>query len=181
MKNKEIKIELTLNSQKLHCGHNFLEDIVCKISDIKENKKIFDILSYSNNDEVREDISRNEFLSLKAIDKLLNDENIEVVDNLLSNRDINKHITNKQLNKIIKKDNTKLLCTIGKSIDEFQSCNICKVIKKLAKYPSSKVRYSLLQWSVSDMLTMKTLKLLCNDSDTDVSNEAKKELKSRLD
>lgn len=180
MTRSELKIDITINGQKVLCGHNFLENIAKNIPDIKGNKKVFDVLVTSNNDEVREAVSCNEFLSKEAIEILLQDENMEVIDNILSNRGISKHITDEQLNKIIEKDNTKLLSTIASNIDDFKSCEKCKVIKKLAAHPSSKVRYSLLGWIASDLINEKTLKQLCEDSDIDVATAAKEKIKSRF-
>ena len=181
MQNQEIKIELSLNGHKVKVGHKFLEDISRDIPDIKENKKIFSILSLSNNDEVRKDISRNENLSKGTINILLEDKDDEVVDNVLINRDLSKYILDEQIVKIIDKNNTKHLSTIAENIDNFSSCDRCKLVKKLAKHESSKVRYSLLSYCVSDFVSTRILEKLCLDEDSDVSYEAKKELKDRLD
>ena len=94
-------------------------------------------------------------------------------------RDINKKISDEQLKVIIEKDNIKLLTTIGSNIDDFKSCNRCKHIKYFAKHPSSKVRYSLFNYNISDLITTETLVELSKDEDFDVSREAKKELKNR--
>jgi hypothetical protein len=180
MKTQEINIELTINGTKATVGHNFLEDIARNIPDTKENSKIFDILATSNNYEVREHISRFDSLSTEAIAKFLEDDFVEVVDNILCNRDINKYITDEQLNGIIEKEDIKLLCTIASNINDYKNCNVCKVIKKLSKYPNAKVRYSLLRWRVSDLLTTKILEELAKDSDADVACKAKKELENRM-
>ena len=174
-----MKVELLINGEKVKLGHRFLESICRDIPDIKENIKIFNILAKSTNYEVREYISRNDNLSNETIEILLNDISEVVVDNLLSNRDINKKISDEQLKVIIEKDNIKLLTTIGSNIDDFKSCNRCKHIKYFAKHPSAKVRYSLFNYNISDLITTETLVELSKDEDFDVSREAKKELKNR--
>ncbi len=118
-------------------------------------------------------------MSNETVEILLNDSSEEVVDNLLSNRDINKRITDEQVKVIIEKENIKLLTTIARNINEFKSCNRCKLIKYFAKHPSSKVRYSLFNYNISDLITTETLVELSKDEDFDVAMEAKKELKSR--
>lgn len=179
MQKQEIKIELKINDVNVKVGHKFLE-LICKdIPDTKENKKVFSILALSDNDEVREDVSRNEFLSKDTIDILLKDENNQVVDNLLLNRDINKHITNTQLFEIIKNDKVRLLCTIAERIDQFDSCDKCMIIKKLANHKNSKVRHSLFCYGVSDLLNIKILQKLASDKDYDVAYKARKELKEQ--
>jgi len=176
---EEIKVELLINGEKVKLGHRFLESICRDIPDIKENIKFFNILAKSSNYEVREYISRNDNLSNETIEILLNDISEVVVDNLLSNRDVNKKITDEQLKVIIEKDNIKLLTTIASNIDDFKSCNRCKFIKYFTKHSSSKVRYSLFNYNVSDLITTETLIELSKDEDFDVVLEAKKELKSR--
>lgn len=179
MQKEEIKVELTINGVSVKVGHKFLEDISRDIPDVKENKKIFSLLALSNNHEVRENISSNEFLSKVAINILLKDESDEIIDNILSNRDTNKYITDVQMVEVIQKDNVKLLSTIANNINEFQSCNICKIIKKLANHKSSKVKYSLFSYGVSDLINVEILKKLAYDKDSDVAFEARKELKER--
>lgn len=154
--------------------------MVNDIPDVKENKKIFIVLSSSDNHRIKEYISQKSFLSTETINTLLNDKSDEIVDNILSNRDINKHITNEQIFSIIEKDNTKLLSTIAKNLDELQSCDRCKIINHLSKHKSSSVRFSLFTYNVSDLISTDIVKELCDDEDFDVANKAKKELADRL-
>mgnify|MGYP003492090998 CR=1 FL=1 len=120
MLENNIIVELTINGQKVKVGHKFLESIIIDIPDVKENMKIFTLLACSDNYEIREKISRKDYLSKEAIDILLNDKSDDVIENILSNRDVNKYITNEQILSIIEKDNTKLLSTIANNIDEFK-------------------------------------------------------------
>ena len=113
MLENNIIVELTINGQKVKVGHKFLESIIIDIPDVKENMKIFTLLACSDNYEIREKISRKDYLSKEAIDILLNDKSDDVIENILSNRDVNKYITNEQILSIIEKDNTKLLSTIA--------------------------------------------------------------------
>lgn len=180
MQKEEMKVELTINGQKVKIGHQFLEDMVNDIPDVKENKKVFTILASSDNYRIKEYISQKSFLSTETINTLLNDKSDEIVDNILSNRDINKHITNEQIFSIIEKDNTKLLSTIAKNLDELQSCDRCKIINHLSKHKSSSVRFSLFTYNVSDLISTDIVKELCDDEDFDVANKARKELSQRM-
>lgn len=127
--------------------------MVNDIPNVKENKKVFTILSSSDNHRIKEYISRKSFLSTETINTLLNDKSDEIVDNILSTRDINKYITNEQIFSIIEKDNTKLLSTIARNLDELQSCDRCKIINHLSKYKSSSVRFSLFTYNVAGVVT----------------------------
>lgn len=45
MQKEQIKVELTINGLNVAVGYEFLENISRDIPDIKENKKIFEILA----------------------------------------------------------------------------------------------------------------------------------------
>lgn len=180
MLENNIIVELTINGQKVKVGHKFLESIIIDIPDVKENMKIFTLLVCSDNYEIREKISNKDYLSKEAIDILLNDKSDDVIVNILSNRDVNKYITNEQIFSIIEKDNTKLLSTIANNIDEFKNCDRCKIISHMVKHESAKVKASLFSYNVSDLLSNEMLTELSNDKDFDVAYEAKKELKDRM-
>ncbi len=179
MQTQTIKTELSINGQKVEIGHQFLEDIVRDIPDTKENQSIFDMLALSDNPSVKEEISRNDNLSKKTIHLLLEDTNQEVVDNILSNRDLAKYIKEDILFKIIKTDNIKYLMTIASNIDDYKKCDLCKIVKKLANHKNPSVRYNLVRWRANDIVTTKILKQLSNDKDIDVAKEAQEELDRR--
>ena len=83
MQTQTIKAELLINGKKVVIGHQFLEDIVRDIPDIKENKEIFNDLVLSDNPDVRESITRVDNIGKKSTHLLLNDINQEVVDGVL--------------------------------------------------------------------------------------------------
>ena len=173
MHRQTIKIELSVNGRSVTVGHQFLEDIVRSIPDIKENKTLFSELALSDNPEVREVISRNNYLNKKTIHLLLSDEDNSVVDNILSNSDLTKYITEEVLLEVIESDNTIHLKTIASNIETFSLCDTCSIAHKLSQHENPSVRYALVRWYVSDVVSTKILKLLASDSDFDVAKEAK--------
>ncbi|MDF1878393.1 hypothetical protein JHD46_01925 [Sulfurimonas sp. SAG-AH-194-C20] len=175
-----IKTELLINGRQVLVGHQFLEDIVRDIPDIKENKEVFNTLVLSDNPDVREYLTRVDNLSKKSVHVLLNDTNQEVVDGVLSNSDLAKLISEKALLKIIDSDNTKLLMTIASNVDDYVKCDLCKIIKILANHKSAAVRYNLLRCWSSDSVPIKILKQLTQDKDIDVAKEAAKTLERRI-
>jgi len=180
MQTQTIKTELSINGKNVVIGHQFLEEIVREIPDIKENKEVFSILAQSDNPEVREAVSRwFDNLNIDTIHLLLNDENQEVVDNVLSNSNLAKHISEEEIYKIIDSDNIKLLTIIASNIDDYKKCDLCKIVKRLAKHKSASVRYSLVEFIVSDFVSNKILEQLAKDEDSDVSQKALDELESR--
>ena len=180
MKTQTIKAELLINGKKVVIGHQFLEDIVRDIPDIKENKEIFNALVLSDNPDVREYLTRVDNLSKKSVHILLNDTNQEVVDGVLSNSDLAKKISEEALLKIIDLDNTKLLMTIASNIDDYVKCDLCKIIKILANHKSISVRYNLVRYWSSDSVPVKILKQLAKDKDIDVAKEAAETLERRI-
>jgi len=172
MQTQTTKIELLINGKKVVVGHQFLENIVRDIPDIKENQEIFDSLVLSDNPDVRESLTRVNNLSKKSVYILLKDANQEVVDGVLSSSDLAKLISEETLLKIIDSDNTKLLMTIASNIDDYIKCNLCKIAKILANHKSASVRYNLVRNWLSDSVTFKIAKKLSKDKDIDVAKEA---------
>ena len=180
MQTEKIKIELSIDEQKVVIGHKFLESIVQDIPDTKENSKIFEILAHSDNPEVRETLTRKDNLNKKTVALLLEDESENVVEGVLSSSDLAQYIKEDALYKIIKANNITLLCCIASNIEDYTLCDGCKIAKKLAKHPVSVVRYSLMKWRrVSPLLSTKLLHKLAQDEDCDVAKEAQDELKDR--
>ena len=179
MQTQTIKTELLINGKKVIIGHQFLEDIVRDIPDIKENKAIFNDLVLSDNPDVREYLTRVDNIGKKSIHLLLNDTNQEVVDGVLSNSDLAKHISEEALMKIIDSDNTKLLITIASNIEDYIKCDLCKIVNILANHKSASVRYNLVRWRTNDIVSVKILKQLSKDKDIDVAKEAQEELERR--
>jgi len=180
MQTQTIKMELTINGNKVVVSHRFLEDIIGEIPDVKANKSVFSTLALSDNPRVREFISRKSNLSKKTIHLLLNDENQEVVNNILSNSDLAKYIKENKLLKIIKGNNINYLKTIASDIDSYALCDTCKIATLLSKHTSAVVKYALVNyWGLSNAVTNKMLKKLSKDKDFDVANTAKESLKRR--
>ncbi len=179
MQTQIIKTELVINGSSVVIGHQFLEDIVRDIPDIKENKSVFSTLAQSENPSVRESISRKDKLSKKTIHLLLDDENQEVVDNILSNSDLAKQISEDTLFDLILGNNIRYLKTIGSNIDNYALCDTCKIATILSEHENTSVRYSLVQWRSNDAVTTKTLKKLSKDKDFDIAKQAKEALEWR--
>lgn len=99
---KTINIKLMIDGKEVTLGHQFLEDIVNEIPDIPQNKKIFEVISKSDNNEVRRLVTKKKFLNKRTINSLLNDSSKTVISNLFYNENIAKRITKKQIMKIMK-------------------------------------------------------------------------------
>ena len=180
MQTQIIKTELLINGQNVIIGHQFLEDILRSIPDIKENQKIFNSLVFSDNPNVREELTRVNHLSKKSVHILLNDTNQEVVDCVLSNSSLANKISEEALFKIINSDNKKLLMTIASNIDSYVKCDLRKIVNILVNHKSASVRYSLIKkWGFNEILSIKMLKQLSKDKDIDVVIDAVEELKRR--
>lgn len=179
MQTQTIKIELLINGKKVAIGHQFLEDVVRDIPDIKENKEVFNTLVLSDNPDVREYLTRVNNLSKKSVHTLLNDTNQEVVDGVLSNSDLAKLISEEDLLKIIDSDNTKLLMTIASNVDDYVKCDLCKIVHILANHKSASVRYNLVRYWSRNRVSVKILKQLAKDKDIDVVKEATERLERR--
>jgi len=176
MELKELKLEMKIDEEKVFIGHDFLNQTVSNIPDIKENKKIFNILAQSNLTYARDIVSSSDNLSKESFKILMNDAVDEIVCNLLDNNKATQYFTDEIVENILAKDNTKLNIKIAENIGEFKLCNIPKFINKLVTNVSSEVRYSLMSYSNTDFISMEQMELLSKDLDIDVSKKAKEEL-----
>lgn len=177
---KTINIKLMIDGKEVTLGHQFLEDIVNEIPDIPQNKKIFEVISKSDNNEVRRLVTKKKFLNKKTIHSLLNDSSKTVITNLFYNKNIAKRITKKQIMKIIKTNEKKFLSTIATHLKKFSLINKCKFAKKLSKHPDPSVRYNLIANSEPESITISVLKKLTKDEDPIVALKAKSRLAKRL-
>jgi len=174
----EIETKLIIEGLSIKLGHRILEKIVDNIPDIQANKKAFEALASSSNYKIRESISKKEHINKKTISILLNDTNEEMkCKMILSNRSVNRKITQKQLERIIDSTNTRMICAIADSLNEFKKCKIKKIQKKLLSHPSSKVRYvfAYCSWRYGSIFT-DDLRKLAKDNDPDVAKMARKSL-----
>jgi DNA-binding phage protein len=179
MQTQTIKTELLINGQQVSIGHEYLEDTIRDIPDIQDNANIFDILSLSDNPDVRDSIARKEHLNKQTIYRLLNDSSQDIVESVLSNTDINKYIKNKTLLKIIKTDNIKYLIAIAQNIEDYVKCDQCKIVKILSTHKNPLVRYNLIHYRVSEVISTKILKKLSRDNDITVAQKAQERLDNR--
>ena len=172
MHRQTMNAKLSINGKSVAVGHQLLEDIVRSIPDVKENKALFAELALSDEPDVREIISRNNHLSKKTIHLLLADEVDDVVDNVLSNSDLAKYITEEALFEVIERNNIKHLKTIASNVETFDLCDACSIANRLSQHQNASVRYELVRWYVSDVVSTKILKVLALDSDFDVAKKA---------
>lgn len=177
---KSIDISLVIAGKEVTLGHQFLENIVNEIPDIPQNKKIFEIISKSDNDEVRRLVTKKKFLNKRTINSLLNDSSKTVITNLFYNENIVKRITKKQIMKIIKTNDKEFLCIIATHLKKFSLINKCKFAKKLSKHPNPSVRYNLIANSEPESIPISVLKKLTKDEDPIVALKAKSRLVKRL-
>ncbi len=180
MQTQTIKTELSINGTKVTIGHQFLEDISRDIPDTKENIAIFDILATSDNYEVRENIASNNNLSKKAIKLLINDENQDVVNNILSNSESAKLISQKSIMKIINNGNIEHISTIANNLEYYTKCDSCKIVEILSRHKNPLVRFKLFAWRSNDIIPTNIVKKLTLDEDFDVAKEAKEEFENRM-
>lgn len=177
---KSISIKLEINEKEVTISHDLLEKIIEQIPDIPQNKDIFEILSKSDNSEVKSLLTKKRFLNKKTISLLLNDKSKKVVINLIYNQHLTKKITTKQIIKIIKRNNIDILCAIATHLRNFTLINKYKLASRLSNDKNSSVRYSLVSNSRLETISTSTLKKLSRDKDSFVAFKAMSRLKKRL-
>lgn len=175
---KTVNIKLLINKKKVNIGCEFLVDLIRYMPDIKQNQDVFESLAVLENHYVKYFIAEKTNLNKKTIKALLTDSNEEIVNEVLSNKNLAKYIPQKRIMKIIKSESIYHICTIARFVENYKKCDIYKLIKIFSNHRNPQVRHKLLKSRNSDLIPNKILKKLSKDPDIDVSSLAKTLIKN---
>ena len=177
---KTTKIELKIDGIKVKMDIELLENIAWFIPEYKANTKVFKKLATLDNYVVKKHIANKKYISKKTIKKLLKEKNDEIISKLLTNKDAAKKLSNKQLEKIIKRGDPKHYKDIALCSNSFVKCNINKIIKFLSKSKDPIIRAYVVML-VSNDIPIDIAKKLTKDKDYYVANKAKEYIVDNAD
>ena len=169
IKTKKLNITLTSKNKTTAIGFKLFVNIVKNLEDIKENESLFELLAHSHISAIREEIALKDNLSLQTIEYLLNDSNEITINNLLHRQDTLNKLNTRQVLRIIKNNNIKLIKIIAMTIEYLKNCDTNKILKKLCKHSDPIVRESLL-YNIN-AIPKKYLEILLNDEDMDIQEK----------
>jgi len=176
MQYEQLQGTLTINGYSVELSMEMLEDIARKLPDEKHYTPLLSILGRSNNPEIRENVALSAYPDQETIERLANDPSFEVVSTLLNNRRIKEQIPEATLLKIMERNDISLMIEIAKNVDDYEKCDICKLIKILSKHPNAKVRFELLNGRHGQFAKTIAAKLV-NDPVAEIARKAKELLK----
>jgi len=174
-----MKVTVQIDDIKFDIGYEMISRILDYIKDIKDNSIIFEKLSNHPSIEVRTSIAYKENLSAGTINKLAQDNEIEVVRQIVSNNAAYNVLDISILKNIIQRDK-ECACSIAKNIESWnEQSNFDFDSKELAdiliKHPDPAVRYALAD---SYRTPKSILKKLLKDKDPYVAEAAKESIKN---
>ena len=171
-----MKATLTVNKIEISLGHEALKLITDIIENHPDGQEVVHELAQHPSSDIRTTVAMNENIHEKTAKLLIKDSSISVLREIAVNRVALKIITEKDIRRIIKTKDTRLLCEIANFIDEYQLCNSNVIAELLVNQPDPRVRCRLAE---NQYVPGKFLTELSKDSDIDVAEAAKETLNDK--
>ena len=164
---------LTVNGIEISLGHEALKLITDIIENHPDGQEAFHELAQHPSSDIRTTVAMNENIQEKTAKLLIKDSSINVLREIAVNRVALRIITEKDIQRLIKTKDTRLLCEIANFIDEYQLCNSNLIAELLVNQPDPRVRCRLAE---NQYVPEIFLTELSKDSDIDVAQAARMSL-----
>ena len=167
---------LTVNKIEISLGHEALKLITDIIEGHPDGQEVVHELGQHPSSDIRTTVAMNENIYEKTAKLLIKDPSIDVLREIAVNRVALRIITEKDIRRLIKTKDTRLLCEIANFIDEYQLCESNVIAQLLVNQPDPRVRCRLAE---NQYVPEIFLTNLCKDSDIDVAEAAKETLNDK--
>ena len=164
---------LTVNKIEISLGHEALKLITDIIEGHPDGQEVVHELGQHPSSDIRTTVAMNENIYEKTATLLIQDSSIDVLREIAVNRVALRIITEKDIQRLIKTKDTRLLCAIANFIDEYQLCNANVIAQLLVNQQDPRVRCRLAE---NQYVPEIFLTNLSKDSDIDVVEAAKETL-----
>ena len=169
------EVKITVNGKSATLGHKAAEDILFSIPDKKQFNKIAAEFARSPMPQARMEVAGRNSISREIVKILIEDNQIDVLRNLVSNRMVRKMITENSILRLIKTEDYEILETVADNLHSFSMCDPGILAKKLCRSENPKVRYSLAE---DQLVDKKVLEMLSYDEDNEIASKADDTLES---
>jgi hypothetical protein len=169
-----MEIKLLVNGKEANFGINFARNI---LSSIPENEIYADLIhefAKSKCASIRSEVARRNYNSPETIELLLQDKNIEVLLEIITNDSAREYITDEHLDEIVISNNEDAIENIIRSIDNFENTNKVDLFEKIMQLEND---YLLLQIADGYHTPKVILKQLVKHHDPDIASAAQENLK----
>lgn len=169
--------KLTINDVEVVLGHKGLADITWWLEDKPANRDLFHELAKSECSEVLVNLVDKENLLKLTTRMLIEDSSLEVMRAVLDSSRAREHMTRRDLESYIAKDDCEILTSLANNLTDFtEAYEICEpewLCEKLIGQPDPAVRYALAE---NEDTPEEFLERLADDDDADVAGQAAKTL-----
>ena len=165
-------VRLVVGSVEVVLGYELVAAISSELPDSEIYTEIFATLAKHRSARVREHIADKDHLDEATVERLIKDDNIEVLRKIVDSEPARQRLTTEQLLHYINKD-SELAKNIANSLGDFEVADISVLSRTFAHHPDPSVRGAFVN---SFSASKADLKRLLKDSDPDVSRLAAERL-----
>ncbi|EFI36091.1 hypothetical protein Dthio_PD3538 [Desulfonatronospira thiodismutans ASO3-1] len=167
-------VRVTVNGKSVHLGYDAVEDIMFSIPDKKRFNNIIKEFAMSPVPQVRMEVASRSAINKEIIDILLEDIQIDVLRNLVSNHRAQRMIPESTLLRLVRTHDFEILETIAENIDQFSMCDPGIIAENICRSENPKVRDLLAE---NEFVGKKVLEILIHDDDKEIAVKARITLK----
>ncbi len=164
------EVKLTVNGKSVRLGYDAVEDIMYSIPDKKRFNNIIREFAMSPIPQVRMEVASRSAINREIVDILLEDTQIDVLRNLVSNHRARRMIPESTLLRLIRTHDFEILETIAENIDQFSMCDPGIIAENLRGSENPKVRELLAE---NEFVDKKVLEILSHDDDNEIAVKAR--------
>jgi len=164
-----MKINLQIENNIFSLGHRALASALSEITDIPENKELFDQLASHPSTFVKREVACKENLGKRTFETLVCSADSDIVLSLLRGKGVSRHLNEKHLKALIASNNYEVLEYLACQIEDFDISSNSEEGLFFINHADPGIRLTLAR-NTQAPKTM--LRQLTKDEDPDVQSEA---------
>ncbi|SMP80836.1 hypothetical protein SAMN06295888_13615 [Desulfonatronum zhilinae] len=173
-----LNVKITVNGVSARIPYDQIDNLVYSIPDESRHNDVIAELARSTHPHVRMAVASRDTLDRKIVSILVEDTQIDVLRNLVSNSRARMFITETCLLRLIKTEDHDILVTVAENLDSFPHCDEDVLAEKLARMDNPVIR-GILAENVS--VSRQVLEQLSHDEDEDIAEKAADSLERALE
>ncbi|WP_045213460.1 hypothetical protein [Desulfonatronovibrio magnus] len=154
------ELKISINGKSATLDYEAADEILYSIPEKRKYNRIIAEFARSPIPQVRMNVAGRRSISSSIVKILIEDNQIEVLRNLVSNRKARKMIPENSLLRLIKTEDYEILETVADNLHSFSMCDPDILAEKLCRSENPRVRYSLAE---DQLVDKRILEILSND------------------
>ncbi|WP_157493430.1 hypothetical protein [Desulfonatronovibrio magnus] len=169
------ELKISVNGKSSTLDFEAADEILYSIPEKRKYNRIIAEFAKSSLPQARMEVAGRESISREVVNILVEDNQIDVLRNLVSNRKARKMIPENSLLRLIKTEDYEILETVADNMHAFSMCDPDILAKRLCRSENPRVRHSLAE---DQLLDKRIMEILSNDYVGEVAAKAKETLES---